>query len=169
MGVSFDTRGFFFAVRFAALLTAGVFAIRYTADLAFAQAIVEPELFMAARREFVLPDRQPVEQRTIRLAFVGDIMLGRGVEAAIVTVGGGDFGYPFQRVAEQLRGYDILFGNLEGPISVRGADGGSRYSFRMAPPAAGALSSAGFDIVSVANNHIGDWGSDALDDTSAYL
>jgi poly-gamma-glutamate capsule biosynthesis protein CapA/YwtB (metallophosphatase superfamily) len=46
---------------------------------------------------------------------------------------------------------------------------GSVYSFRMKPSAAAALRRAGFDVLSVANNHAGDWGPTALGDTMALL
>lgn len=105
----------------------------------------------------------------ITLAFVGDIMLDRKVKESILINGGGDFRYPFEKIYKSLREYDILFGNLEGPISDKGRDFGSLYSFRMDPKAVEGLAFAGFDILSLANNHIGDWGQEAEEDTLTRL
>ena len=59
----------------------------------------------------------------------------------------------------------ITFGNLEGPVSDKGYDLGNLYSFRMDPKAMSALRSAGFDVLSFANNHAGDYGRGAFLDT----
>jgi len=107
----------------------------------------------------------PEGARPVRLGFVGDIMLARQVETKINTVGDKDYRFPFVRAKKTLSQYDVLFGNLEGPISDKGSDQGSAYSFRMNPEAVKGLSYAGFDVLSVANNHSGDWGKEAFIDT----
>jgi len=58
---------------------------------------------------------------------------------------------------------------VQGPISTRGKNQGSIYSFRANPSAVRGLLFAGFDIVSLANNHMWDWGGDALTDTIDIL
>lgn len=103
----------------------------------------------------------------LSLVFVGDIMTDRGVRKS-VEARGGDYSRLFSQ-AEYLSGADIAFGNLEGPLSDRGYDLGSVYSFRMEPASLSALSAAGVDVVSVANNHMGDWGRGAFEDTLARL
>jgi hypothetical protein len=104
------------------------------------------------------------EEPLTTLLFVGDIMLSRGI-AWKVGLEDGDYTYPFEKVADLVRSADFAFGNLEGPVSARGSDQGSVYSFRAAPAALSGLSAAGFDALSLANNHIWDWGSAALEDT----
>lgn len=99
------------------------------------------------------------------LMFVGDVMLDRGVEYNIENTGKGDFKFPFLKAADYLKGACILVGNLEGPISDKGEKVGSIYSFRNNPKAIEGLKFAGFDILSVANNHIFDYGRDAMEDT----
>lgn len=103
------------------------------------------------------------------LVFVGDLMLSRGVDYMVKKYGGGDYRYPFLKIADELKRADLLFGNLEGPISDRGSNQGSIYSFRAEPKAVEGLQFAGFDMMSVANNHIFDWGRDALADTISVL
>jgi len=105
----------------------------------------------------------------IKLAFVGDIMLDRGVKYSVNKNFSSDYGELFSKVKDQLVGYDLLFGNLEGPVSDKGNDGGNLYSFRMNPKVIPVLKEAGFDIVSVANNHIFNWGQKAFEDTLVRL
>jgi len=111
----------------------------------------------------------PKKEKPITLIFVGDIMLDRGVEWAIQKYGQGDWKFPFLKISSDLRGADILFGNLEGPISDKGVRVGSIYSFRNDPKAIEGLEFAGFDILSVANNHIFDYGRAAMEDTFKRL
>ncbi len=103
--------------------------------------------------------------QTVTLIFVGDIMFDRGVSAKIRQVGGGDFRFPFLETNRILESADLAIGNLEGPLSDRGSDSGKIYSFRMSPEGLAGLSFAGFDALSLANNHIGDWGREAIADT----
>lgn len=109
------------------------------------------------------------QKKSITLIFVGDIMLDRGVKYMIEKYGNGDFKFPFLKIADYLKNADILFGNLEGPISDKGLKVGSIYSFRNEPKAIEGLIFAGFDILSVANNHIFDYGREALEDTFLKL
>lgn len=127
----------------------------------------EQKLALAAQKKNV--SRLMSGITPLSLLFVGDVMLGRGVEEKIVTQGGGDFSFPFQLARASIQKADIAFANLEGPISDKGEEKGSVFSFRMDPPAAMGLKDAGFDVVSLANNHMGDWGREAFEDTMRRL
>ena len=100
----------------------------------------------------------------VTLTFGGDIMLDRGVRNSVMKNFGGDYSLLFDKL-EILKDSDIVFANLEGPASDKGADLKSLYSFRMDPSTIPALRGAGLSIVSVANNHAGDWGREAFTDT----
>jgi len=104
-----------------------------------------------------------IPKDAIKLVFVGDIMLSRNVGEVLKRQG--NWNIPFQDSRSFLQSGDILFGNLENPISLRGKNVGSIYSFRADPRAFSGLTYAGFDALSIANNHIGDWGREALEDT----
>lgn len=106
--------------------------------------------------------------QTTTLYFVGDVMLDRGVEASVKKNFNSDFNNLFENLTE-LKNADILFGNLEGPVSDKGKNVGSKYSFRMDPVILPILKEAGFDIFSFANNHVGDWGLNAFKDTLSRL
>ncbi len=107
-------------------------------------------------------------EREYTMLFVGDVMLDREVKTQIEQAQ--DPLYPFARIADTLRSADLTFINLEGPISARGTNQGSQYSFRFEPVGTiNALQFAGVDIVNLANNHIWDWGKQALLDTFDVL
>lgn len=108
------------------------------------------------------------EDKTTTLYFVGDMMLTRGVESSVKKNFGNDYNKLFENLSI-LKDSDILFGNLEGDVSDKGNNVGSKYSFRMNPEVLLALKKAGFDIVSFANNHVGDWNIEAFKDTLSRL
>ncbi len=110
------------------------------------------------------PDTIYEEDTVTSLAFVGDIMLDRGVKGMVNKYFNGDYSQIFVNAGE-LKDYDVLFGNLEGPVSDKGNKVGSIYSFRMDPAILPILNNVGFDIVSFANNHVGDWNVAAFTDT----
>ncbi|MDX1610088.1 MAG: CapA family protein [Halofilum sp. (in: g-proteobacteria)] len=110
------------------------------------------------------PSPLPAQPRPIRITLVGDIMLG-GSASEFMQRHGHD--YAFAGVAAELARGDVVFGNLEGPLT----DGGEafpekEYLFRTPPgKVAPALAGAGFDVVSLANNHTLDYGITGLYDT----
>jgi len=100
----------------------------------------------------------------INFSFLGDMMLDRGVRSSVNKNFNGDYSSLFTNM-EVLKKSDIVFANLEGPASDQGRDLRNLYSFRMDPDIIPALKGAGISIVSVANNHAGDWGREAFIDT----
>ena len=123
--------------------------------------------FPAKSFYFSVSNNFPIFKKTqeYRLIFVGDIMLDRDVEGSIYANGAGDWRYPFFYIADLTAGADIAFANLEGNLSDKGANQGSIYSFRIDPRALEGLIYAGFDVLSLANNHSLDYGPTALFDT----
>lgn len=117
----------------------------------------------------ITPGEQKTEPpKTITMTFVGDIMMTRGVEISVNKNYGGDFSKLFENVLE-IRDADIAFANLEGAVSDTGNNVGSKYSFRMNPKILPILKDTGFDIVSFANNHVGDWNIAGFNDTLKRL
>jgi hypothetical protein len=104
------------------------------------------------------PERPERPVRPVTLTVVGDVMLARGVSAAA----GGDLTRPLAATAPRLRRTDLTVGNLESTLSRAGAPTQGGDSFGADPSAAHALREAGFDVVSLANNHAGDFGPTAL-------
>ncbi len=110
---------------------------------------------------------------TIRIAAVGDIMMGTAFPSEKYLPPKGK--NPFEGVLDELQSADLLFGNLEGCISDTGKnakhckDPDKCYSFRMPSYLAEYLNTAGFDLVSIANNHIGDFGRTGIENTKKNL
>ncbi|MBI5243838.1 MAG: CapA family protein [Elusimicrobia bacterium] len=99
------------------------------------------------------------------LAAVGDIRLDGPVGRAMLAHGAKA---PTAGVLRWLRG-DIVFGNLETAVSERGKKAAKEFTFRAQPKNLKILSEAGFTIVSLANNHSMDFGSQALLDALKAL
>jgi poly-gamma-glutamate capsule biosynthesis protein CapA/YwtB (metallophosphatase superfamily) len=91
---------------------------------------------------------------------VGDIMLGRAVGAAAAAAG--DVSAPLRPMRRRLARADITVGNLENTLSRDGAPQQGGDSFGAPPEVLGGLADAGFDVLSLANNHTGDYGEPAM-------
>lgn len=101
---------------------------------------------------------------TITIVGVGDIMLGTDYPSAIYLPPSGKCLGLLNNVKPYLVNADITFGNLEG--SFAGNHGKPKdcnnpeicYTFRMPEQYVNCLVDAGFDLLSVANNHVNDFG-----------
>jgi poly-gamma-glutamate synthesis protein (capsule biosynthesis protein) len=91
---------------------------------------------------------------------VGDIMLGRGV--AEEARGSGDPAPALRPTARRLAQADVTVGNLENTLSRAGAPTQGGDSFAADPAVVETLREAGFDVLGLANNHLGDFGDRAL-------
>ena len=107
------------------------------------------------------------ELPTVTLAAVGDIMLSRMVAQKMKTHQ--DYKYPFLKTAGLTRDADIAFGNLECPIIQGRTIGPTEMVFRADPESIEGLKYAGFDILSLANNHSFNFGVQGLKNTFQYL
>ncbi len=105
--------------------------------------------------------------RPVVVEAVGDITFGEQVGPAVARFGPA---YPWAYVAGALRGADVTIGNLETAVSTRGDAAAKEYTFRGEPKALPPLHDlAGFDVLTLANNHAGDYGRAALLDTVHYV
>lgn len=105
----------------------------------------------------------PKNNEPITIAAVGDIMLGSPYpnDSRMPPNDGADL---LKGVTPILSAADIAFGNLEGPIIDNGVSAKCRpgstqcFAFRVPTRYGKYLKEAGFDVMSVANNHAGDFG-----------
>lgn len=118
-----------------------------------ARALLSPS---ATANATATPDTRPVT-----LAITGDIMLGRSVGERILST---NDRFPFNDTADWLSGFDLTVGNLECVVSTLGQPQPKQYTFEAPPRGFERLVAAGYDIVSVANNHSGDYGPVAFAD-----
>lgn len=101
---------------------------------------------------------------SITVVGVGDICPVRSNGASLGTPDG-----LFSGVRSILSSADATFGNLETALSTRGTPQDKTYTFRASPKFAYGLKRAGFDGVSLANNHALDFGRTAFYDTRKVL
>jgi hypothetical protein len=112
--------------------------------------------------------------RTYRVIGVGDMMLGTNYPSAgyLPANGGKDL---LADVEELLKDADVTFGNLEGTILDKGGTAKRCnnpklcYVFRSPESYAQHFVNAGFDLLSIANNHSGDFGPTGRKRTKAVL
>lgn len=99
--------------------------------------------------------RDPIrdDPRAVRLTIVGDLMLTRGVPDPVAALA---------PLRQRLARADLTVGNLESTLSTDGPAQQGGDSFGASPDLVPVLADAGFDAVSLANNHTGDYGSAAL-------
>jgi len=101
--------------------------------------------------------------RPVVLEAVGDITFGEQVGPALNEYGAA---YPWRFVASTLKRADVTVGNLETSVSDRGIASVKEYTFRGPPSALRPVHAvAGFDVLTLANNHSADFGEEALLDT----
>jgi hypothetical protein len=115
------------------------------------------------------PAPAPAGGPFLRVAAVGDIMMG--TENLLPPDGAKGF---FKDMAPKVEGYDVVLGNLEGPLTDRGAPtkvvaAGRSYCFRTPPSYGQNLKDAGFNILTLANNHANDYGPEGRAQTVETL
>jgi poly-gamma-glutamate capsule biosynthesis protein CapA/YwtB (metallophosphatase superfamily) len=114
-------------------------------------------------------------KKNITITGVGDIMLGTSFPSCKFLPPHDDPFLLLKSVSDTLRSSDITFGNLEGSFLNKGdpakkcKDTTICYLFRMPEKYVSALTFSGFDILSLANNHFGDFGAASRKRTLAIL
>ncbi|MEH7336117.1 CapA family protein [Neobacillus drentensis] len=102
----------------------------------------------------------------IRLTFAGDTMFDWSVKQTVKQKGAD---YPFEFIKRELASSDLSVVNLETSITTGGTKQRKQYTFRSDPIALSGLKNAGFQLVSLANNHSLDFGLQGFTDTVANL
>lgn len=123
---------------------------------------------------FSLQDKKEAK-RTVSILGVGDIMLGTHFPSSsyLPPNDGSDiFNTEIQKI---LLGADVAFGNLEGaflddgPVVKKCSDPSKCYAFKTPTSYSHYLKDMGFDVISVANNHVGDFGDLGRNSTKKEL
>lgn len=119
---------------------------------------------------FPQPQQESENPVTTSIIATGDIMLGRGVEKALKAQKAG-FSYSFLKVKEIFANGDIVFGNLEHPLTRRekSLNGNAKIVLKADPDVISGLTFAGFNLLSLANNHVMDYYGEGLMDTIEAL
>ena len=94
------------------------------------------------------------------LAIVGDVMLATTKAEKFGATSPG-----FAAAVERLKTNDLIIANLEMPLSERGSKVRKYSNLRSHPSVIGGVTGMGIQAVSLANNHMMDYGAVALADT----
>jgi hypothetical protein len=115
----------------------------------------------------------------VSLIATGDIILHETVKAAAASQDAHDpsgastnhrgLDALFSAVRDELHQSDVVFGNLETPVAPVANRGTQPFVFNAPADLPAALRTAGFNLVSVANNHAYDQGKEGLLETLADL
>lgn len=112
---------------------------------------------------------------TVSIIGVGDIMLGTAYPLPEYLPPNDDCAPLLEEVKPILQDADVTFGNLEGcflnngPTTKHCEDTLKCYAFRMPDRYASCLKDAGFTVMSLANNHSGDFGMKGRKNTMRLL
>lgn len=110
----------------------------------------------------------PASAKDTTIVFTGDMYFSDYVLAAYNQ--SGIQGVLSESMLKELTGADLTMANNEFPYSTRGTPAPDKqFTFRIDPSYVSILKEAGVDIVTLANNHVLDYGVDALSDTFQTL
>lgn len=110
------------------------------------------------------PTSKP-SNKTVTLSFVGDVIFAGHVQERLEQQG---YYYPYKPVQAYLDA-DIQVANMETPVTTIGNQQWKEYTYQSTPKALPAFRKAGFDVVTLANNHSMDYGVTGLLDTMKNL
>lgn len=107
------------------------------------------------------------EHVPIQLLFAGDAMMDWSVKQAI-RKNGPD--YPFRYVRKEVSAADLAIVNLETAVTKHDVkDTNQIYNFKSDPISLKGIKNAGFDLVTIANNHVLDYKQQGFMDTLQHL
>lgn len=113
------------------------------------------------------PLARPTGPEALSIVVTGDIMLWDRLAELVGRLG---YDYPFLGTMPLLKNADLTVGNLEGPLVAKAEQiPGRPYSYKVPPETVLGLTAAGFDVVSLANNHLLDCAEAGLQETIATL
>jgi poly-gamma-glutamate capsule biosynthesis protein CapA/YwtB (metallophosphatase superfamily) len=156
-------------------LLAFTLLIAYTISCSLGNEIAETPADQELKPlEFVPTDTVVIpKEDTITIVAVGDIMMGTDYPNTR-TLPPKDGANLFKDVQQYLEPFDLTFGNLEGVMGRGGVAKSCNqpqycYTFRMPAHYTNHLKKAGFDVVSIANNHANDFGAGGRKASAAVL
>ena len=144
------------------LAAAFYFSRQSSSDYYFAAAPAAAPIVLPA----ATPSPPPAKPPEVSMIAVGDIMLSRSVAGKIAEHG---VDYPFAATSDYLHSADIVFANLENPITPGPVVPPLSFTFHANPGVEVGLKNAGFTILNLANNHTPNYGAAGIADTIKYL
>ncbi|MDZ5471912.1 CapA family protein [Bacillus sp. 31A1R] len=121
------------------------------------EELIEENQVVAASKNKTIP---------ITLTFAGDMMMDWSIKNTIKKHG---VDYPFKQVKKEVTASDLSIVNLESAVTTRTAKYAKEYNFKSNPDSLKGVKNAGFDVISLANNHTMDFKREGLIDTMKAL
>lgn len=134
--------------------------------------VIQDDTMLAQLSRNMMDTLEPTVD-TITIVAVGDIMMGTDYPSKS-SLPPKDGATLFDGIKDFIEPMDLAFGNLEGAIGNGGKakscnDPKYCYTFRMPARYSNHLKNAGFDVVSIANNHANDFGEGGRKATANVL
>jgi hypothetical protein len=157
------SKGFFFVMKVSTLLFAAFFIL--TLQSCYHPEPSEKDAYHSPHKmsDKAIVVKVPPPHDTLCITAVGDIMMGSSYpdNRNLPPDNGKE---SFKSVSNYLKNSDITFGNLEGTLLDEGVPAHRKlhfrseaFLFRMPEKFGSVLKDAGFNVLSLANNHIGDF------------
>jgi gamma-polyglutamate biosynthesis protein CapA len=115
------------------------------------------------------------EKKPVKILFIGDMMFDRYIRT-LAEKRAGDYSFIFSEIKDFLSGYDLVIGNLEGPITGKNSvsvgtamDEKKNLVFSFDPAVAKVLWESNIKLVNLGNNHILNQGEEGLAETEKSL
>lgn len=126
------------------------------------------ETVVTSEKELPVNTYSLLDKETVMFTFAGDVLLDESYAImSTYRMNGSELDACIDpALLEMMRGADVFMLNNEFPFTERGeARAGKAFTFRANPENVQILHDMGVDIVSLANNHIYDYGEEGLLDT----
>ena len=128
--------------------------------------VLDAEDTETAAEETDKQEEEPVDE-TATIVFTGDVEISTYVQAKYDA--SGIEGILSPSLLAELQNADFTMINNEFCFSTRGTPADKQYTFRVDPSYSSILTDMGVDVAGLANNHVLDYGKDALTDTFSTL
>ncbi len=117
--------------------------------------------------EPLVEETEELVDETATIVFTGDVEISTYVQAKYDA--SGIEGILSPTLLSELQNADVTMINNEFCFSTRGTPADKQYTFRVDPTYSSILTDMGVDVAGLANNHVLDYGKDALTDTFSTL
>ncbi len=131
----------------------------------------DPGEKMSKSSEMTVENKKPIS-----ILFVGDMMFDRYIREGVNKYGSGNYDHILEPIKEELAKYDLVVGNLEGPITDNQSvsvdtkmDEKNNFRFTFDPVVAKVLSEKNIKLVNLGNNHILNQEERGVEQTKKYL
>ena len=136
---------------------------------------VQPQDTPMPPEESTMPEPTPTpEPEYFTLHFIGDCTLAcneyyQGTAQGYDTVLNGDYAYPFAKTLEYFIDDDFTFANLECSLTDSDDRTNKTFTFKTDADYAKVMTEGSVEFVTLANNHVLDYGQEGYADTKAAV